>query len=110
MIPKYRNKAIVRTVSGFVIVVFGFFILGITAKGELAQLGQFICVVSNIIGCLICAFGCVDLLKAKGYESDMLLAFLIPGICCSGVFILVAPAVIIFGLKDKTKEHSQRRR
>jgi hypothetical protein len=103
MIPKYRNKAIKKTIIGFVIVVFGLFMFGATAKGEWRQLGQFLCIVSNIIGCLICAFGCVDLLKAKGYDSDMMLAFLIPGICCSLVFVLVAPAVIIFGLKDKTK-------
>jgi len=103
MIPKYRNKAIIRTISGFVIVFVGFFALGATAKGDLAQLGQFICIVANIVGCLICAFGCVDLLKAKGYESNMMMAFLIPGMCCSFVFVLVAPLVIIFVLKDKTK-------
>src|SRR6267378_3552139 len=108
MIPKYRNKAIVKTISSFVIVFFGFIMFGATAKGDLEQFGQFVFVVSNIIGGLLCALGCADLLKAKGYESSLLLVFLIAGLFCSCIFILVAPLVIIFGLEDKTKEHSQR--
>jgi len=62
-------------------------------------------VVSGIIGYLIFVFGCADLLKAKGYDSSMGLAFVIPALCCGLGFIFIAPLIIVFGLKDKKKRH-----
>jgi hypothetical protein len=66
------------------------------------RVAGFIGVVSAIIGYLIYVFGCVDLLKAKGYDSSVSLAFVIPALCCNLAFILFAP-IIILTLKDKTR-------
>jgi len=103
MITKYRNKGLLRLIVGFGLVTVGL-IIGIgTTHGEHKQIGGFIGVVSGIIGFLIYVFGCADLLKAKGYDSSVSLAFIVPAFCCSGVFLFLAPPVILFALKDKTK-------
>ena len=104
MILKYRKKAIVRLALGFGLLLLGLIVGGVASYGH-SKVGEFIGVVSAIIGYLIFVFGCVDLLKSKGYDSNMVLAFLVPAFCCSAGFVLFAPPVILFAMKDKTRKH-----
>ena len=70
------------------------------------KIGGFIGVTLAIIGFLVFVFGCSDLLKAKGYDSGLIVAFLAFALCCSP-FIFLAPLIIIFGLKDKTQQRDR---
>ena len=105
MIQKYYKKGIIQVAVSIGLIVCGVFIMGSTYNGHYKNLGTCICIILSIISTVICLFGCSDLLKAKGYDTSIMLAFLIPGICCSAVFIMLAPLVIIYGMKDRTKPH-----
>jgi hypothetical protein len=103
MITKYRNRAALRLSIGFCMFFGGLCVVVLTQHGPSERIGGFFGVVSGGVGYLLFVFGCVDLLKAKGYDSSISLAFIIPAVCCSLAFIFFAPLVIIFGLQDKTK-------
>jgi|HubBroStandDraft_5_1064220.scaffolds.fasta_scaffold480714_2 hypothetical protein len=103
MIQKYYKKGVIQVAVSIGLFIIGFFILGSTYAGNYKNLGECLCVILSLISTVIGLFGCSELLRAKGYDTSIMLAFLIPGICCSGVFILLAPFVIIYGLKDKTR-------
>ena len=103
MIAKYRNKGLIRLTISFCLEMMAIIVGVGSYKSDWHQLGGFIGVVSFIIGAMLYAFGCADLLKAKGYDSSMSLAFLIPAFCCSNTLIIVAPLVILFVMKDKIK-------
>jgi len=79
------------------------------ASGGLAPLTGFAGTILCITGYLLYVFGCVDLLKAKGYDSSVSLAFLIPAFCCCLFFIFFAAPIILFGLTDKTKQRQRER-
>jgi hypothetical protein len=108
MIDKYFKKGVIQVALSVGLFMTACFICGITHHGSYEDLGTFIAVILCIVSTVISLFRCSELLKAKGYETSIMLAFLIPGICCSGVFILLAPFVIIYGLKDKTRNRSRR--
>jgi hypothetical protein len=103
MIPKYRKSGLFRLGFGFGLMLVALFIASIADRSELRKLVDFVCVVMGIIGYLVFVYGCSDLLKAKGYDSGLAIAFIIPAFCCSPVFIFIAPIIIIFGLQDKNK-------
>src|SRR5580692_1277271 len=103
MIQRYKKKAITRMVTGGLIILLTFIIGAVLMEQNLQDLGGFFLITGNLVGGIVFLFGCTDLLKAKGYESQMILAFLIPGLCCSLIFVLFAPFIIIFCLKDKTR-------
>lgn len=103
MIPKYKKSGSLKLVFGFGLLFLSFVVLALTAKTDARKLGEFIGIVVGLVGYLIFAYGCSDLLKARGYDSSMALAFIIPVLCCGPIFIFIAPIVIFFGLKDKTK-------
>lgn len=107
MISKYRNKGILRLCLGWGLILLGFIILGATDVGQYKKLGQFTCIICGITGYLIYLCGCVDLLKAKGYDSSVFLAFLIIGFCCSLGVLFIAPLIILFAMKDKTRGSSR---
>lgn len=73
------------------------------ASGGIRSFVGFAGTVLCLIGYLCYTFGCVDLLKAKGYDSSVSLAFIIPAFCCSFCFMFLAAPIILFGLKDKTR-------
>jgi hypothetical protein len=110
MIQQYLKKGIIKWAVSAGLLVMAFFIMGSTWSGNYKKFGEGIGIILTIVSTVICLLGCSEMLQAKGYDTSMMLAFLIPGICCSGVFILIAPFVIIFGLKDKTRNRSRRRR
>lgn len=103
MITRYRNKGLIRLAISFCLEIIAFIVGVGSYNTDWHKLGGFIGVVSFIIGAMIYAFGCTDLLRAKGYDSSMSLAFMIPAFCCSNSLIIIAPIIIIFVLKDKTK-------
>jgi hypothetical protein len=103
MITKYRNKGLVKLGAGISLILLGVFVGIASAHSEYRQLGGFVGVVSGIFGLLLYIFGCTDLLKAKGYDSSMALAFIIPALCCTGAYIFFAPPIILFVMKDKTR-------
>ena len=112
MIPKYRNKAFLRLGIGFVLLIIGAIGLGIAQERAIQatsfnRLAGFVCVVCGIIGYVVYVFGCSDLLKAKGYDGSLALGFIIPAFCCSLAFLLLAPPIILFAFKDKTKRRRQ---
>jgi hypothetical protein len=102
MITKYRNKALLRLALGFGLLIFGVVIAGVTSHTSAGQLGGCLGVISALIGYMIYVYGCADLLKSKGYDSNMMPAFIIPALCCSAAFIFLAPVIILFGLEDRT--------
>ena len=106
MIQKYRNKGAIRLALGFGLMFIGMIVVVATNHSDSGQLGGFIGWVSVIVGYLIYLFGCADLLKAKGYDTSLALAFIIPALCCHLAFVFFAPPVIIFGLKDKTNRRN----
>ena len=97
MILIYRKEAVIRLALGFGMLLIGLIIAGVTSHGDSRQLGGFIGVTLAIIGFLVFVFGCCDLLKAKGYDSSVIVVFLVSALCCSP-FIFLAPLIILFGL------------
>lgn len=107
MIQKHYKKGMLLVCCSVITAVVGVMILGLLMGGNYRKFGECACVLLSLFGVVMSLFGCSELLLAKGYDTSMMLAFLIPGICCSGIFILVAPFVIIYGLEDKTKRRDR---
>lgn len=112
MILKHRKQATIRLISGSILFLVGMITLGCyrslqPTPGSLAPLVGIVGTMLSITGYLLYVFGCVDLLKAKGYDSSVSLAFLIPAFCCCLFFIFFAAPIILFGLTDKTNSPSR---
>lgn len=113
MITKHRNRGISQLAIAILMtaaLVFGFMKSGRktseTSDGVFALL--FLLYLATVTMWMVGSF---SLAKAKGYGTDMMggiFIFLFILGFCFPVAPLVFPAVVIFGLKDKTRERLRR--
>lgn len=106
MISKYRTKGFIQLTCAIIMSALLVYLF-LRRDSQHPSENYFILLLFLYIGCwtmwMIASF---SLAKAKGYAGDMaggILLFLILIGFCFPVAVFVFPAVVLFGLKDKTK-------
>jgi hypothetical protein len=104
MITRKRNRAIKLLSLGFLLILLLIVLILLRKHGIPDGVIAVGCVLFGALGSIFYIQGCIALAEAKGHSGAVVAAVIIVSYCCFAPLLFLIPVVVLFGLKDQTKD------
>ena len=104
MIKRYRNRAIQKLSIGFSLILILAVLVLLRKHGIPDGVIAVAAVLLGAVGSILYIQGCIALAEAKGHSGAVVAAVIIVAYCCFAPLLFLIPLILLFGLKDQTKD------
>jgi hypothetical protein len=104
MIKRYRNRAIKKLSVGLSLILMLTVLVLFRRHGIPAGIIAVGAVILGAGGSIFYIQGCIALAEAKGHSGSTVAAIIIVSYFCFAPLLLLIPLIVLFGLRDQTKD------